>query len=79
MGQQFPRSREKREAEVRLVKRSSLGPIFSGSRPADSVPGPDPQDGDPRSGTGGVAASAATTRDRYPDAGQALLEAVRPS
>lgn len=28
------------------------GPIFSGARPADSVPGvPDPEDGDPTSGT----------------------------
>jgi len=91
----------------------SAVPSVSGARPADSVSGPDPQDGDPRSGTGGgnplhgvlvdppdaeqavpgtrarsipasadhlgpgVAASAATTRDHYPDVGQALLEAVR--
>ncbi len=49
-----PESRVAEESASQTVSRSSAGgPIFSGARPADSVPGPDPQDGDPESGTGG--------------------------
>ena len=48
-------SRIAEESATQTGSRSSQGgAIFSGARPADSVPGvPDPEDGDPESGTGG--------------------------
>ena len=49
-----PESRVAEESASQTGSRSSAGgAIFSDARPADSVPGrPDPQDGDPESGTG---------------------------
>jgi len=49
-----PESRVAEESASQTVSRSSDGgPIFSGLRPADAPPGPNRQDGDPESGTGG--------------------------
>jgi hypothetical protein len=48
-----PESRAAGESASQAVSRSCAGgAIFSGARPADSVPGPDLQDGDLESGTG---------------------------
>ncbi len=49
-----PESRLAEESASQTGSRSATGgAIFSAGRPADAVPGqPDPQDGDPESGTG---------------------------
>ncbi len=49
-----PESQQAEESASQTGSRSGGGAVFSGARPADSVPGvPDAQDGDPESGTGG--------------------------
>ena len=50
-----PESRVAEESASQIGSRSSAGgPIFSGARQADAVPGvPDPEEGDPQAGTAG--------------------------
>lgn len=62
MSQEMPEVDPRNNAESRVAEESASqtgsrsaggGPVFSGGRSPDSIPGePDPEDGDPESGTG---------------------------